>query len=308
MTDKRYKLRHIYLPYLYVSIFCILFLSALNLTLVESGLVKMDENVVTLIIPILFPAIPVFIWMWPRLKLLMLKPKDGKRWNESYFLIAWVFLAIPSAIAQRYIADYHGEISELKNISELAADPPAKFYTIKNYYVDKRNVAVRFTAATSGKFNKRLNYKVYVAAPIYDAPVYHKVEVNGIKPPVAWLSWENNRRLSNQLSQATKDSVFRDFAARSQSMFNLKSVEFISYFKRMGYNSDYRELTKAIRMKLNVTGNMAEPIVLSAGTTEFSDRGNKRLIWLIGSFIAGSLLWLGLVLIPRVDNKDYLSN
>ncbi|MGX5689429.1 rhomboid family intramembrane serine protease [Arcticibacter tournemirensis] len=160
------KFRLIFLPFLIISIGFISLYSLFNYLFYQTGLLNWNIDLVTLWLPLFLPWIPILIWLRPRINLLSLKRKKGKDLDTLYYLVAWAAMFTPTIIAQEYIEDTTGTLSALTSVEQIANAPAAKFYTLKEYYIDKKNPGIKHYSELSGKHNEHLNFTIFVACPI----------------------------------------------------------------------------------------------------------------------------------------------
>ncbi len=162
------KIRLILLPLVTIAIGFIVFYTFLHwLLIIKMGLLDPKEELVELWLPMALPAIPVWIWMRPRLKLLALQRK-GKDTAFGYHMVAVLAIAVPAIIAQAYIHSATGRLTALNTINEISGKAPTLYYTLNRHYIDKDNAGINYTFDVGGKYNQDLNLHIYIASPIYD--------------------------------------------------------------------------------------------------------------------------------------------
>jgi len=115
----------------------------------------------------------------------------------------------------------------------------------------------------------------------------------------AWLGVLYKDRISNRLSVEDKERLYKSFIRHSQSEFEYTDLSKFIYLKRQGYTDDLDEYKKAIGLS---------PLVYSSNTVLisvnecFESRNGNKLAWIFGSFGIGGLIWLLMVLIPKLEN------
>lgn len=160
------KFRLIFLPFLCISIAFISLYSLFNYLFYQTRLLNWNIDLINLWLPLFLPWIPMLIWLRPRIHLLRLKRKDGKDLDTFYYLVAWAAVCIPTIIAQQYLEDTTGALSALASVEQLTNAPSAKFYTLREYDIDKKHPGIKPYAELSGRHNEHLNFTVFVACPI----------------------------------------------------------------------------------------------------------------------------------------------
>ena len=158
MTGQTEKLKLIYKPFLIIAICIIAGYTLLNwLIFKKLQIFSLNEDIVNMWIPFALPWIPILIWLRPRIKLLNLKRKKGDLpW--LYIFIAGFAIAIPTIIAQSYLQTASGILTKLDNISEIEKQGATKYYSLKDFYIDKNNIGVKSSFDVSGKNNEYFKY------------------------------------------------------------------------------------------------------------------------------------------------------
>ena len=171
MRNYAAKFRLIFNPYFIISVGSLTVYSFLRwLFFIKTNSFTIDEEFLDFWVPWVFSWIPILIWLRPRLKLLNLKNKNGKGDPLTVFmLVASLGIAAPIMVAQAYLETATGKLTQLEQISQIDAVPQTKFYTIRNYYVDKK--LARFTTKfkVSGKYNSDFDMYIFGVVPVYDA-------------------------------------------------------------------------------------------------------------------------------------------
>jgi len=150
------------------------------LLFIKTDAFVIDEEIIKLWGPIIFPGIPILIWLRPRIKLLDLKNKNGKGDPLSgYIFAAWIIIAVPNVIAQGYLITATGKLTSLANINQINKFPKTKYYAVNHFYVDKRLIRPKSTFEVSGKYNADFDMTIYVPCPVFDKnhnidTVYHQ--------------------------------------------------------------------------------------------------------------------------------------
>ena len=243
-------------------------------------------------IPVVLTGLVVLFILRPKLKVLNLQAKRGN-WRDFYSFIAWVILIIPLIIAQEYIITATGKLTELNSINEINNTAPTKFYTVKSHYISKKTFGTHAAFDVSGKYSDNFNMHIYFVMPIFE-----KEEDSSIIEPFAWIGVTYNKTINNRLRKNEKEEKYKEFANESLTDFNNKNVSAFIYLNRVE-NSDERDgYIAAIRN--NPRYEPCETVLVGVNEP-FEERNGKKSAWLLGSALTGSLVWLLLVLIPKID-------
>jgi rhomboid protease GluP len=187
------KFNKIFIPFLLLAVATVTFYTFLHwLFFIKATGLHVDEFYINFVGPMIFPGIPVLIWLRPRIKLLNLTSKNKRRDPLSnYIMLAWVIIIIPTVIAQEYIVTATGKLTKLDNISQIDQLPATKYYTATHFFVDKKLVRPKSTFEVSGKYNDNFDMTLYAPCPIFDKePLADTVGFNKIN----FLSDTSRRR------------------------------------------------------------------------------------------------------------------
>lgn len=205
------KLKLIYLPFLYIAIgFIAIYSFLMWLIVYRFALWSLNEELIKFWLPIGLPAIPVFIWLRPRIKLLVLKDKKGNL-PFLYFFAACLAISAPTIVTQEYLLTATGKLTRLNSIDEITRQPLTKYYIIQNHYIDKQHAAVHRRTEVSGRNNEYLTFHLYVACPILSEAPQAKTDAPlSVTPTIAWLGKEYIKGISNHSSDTEKEKAFKE--------------------------------------------------------------------------------------------------
>lgn len=159
------KIKLIYKPFFIIAICFIATYTFLHWVLFIQAGIPLKEDIVKFWLPFGLPFIPILIWLRPRINLLQFKNENA---SFGFQLLACIAIAIPTIIAQEYLITATGKLTSVDNVSQIDKTEKTKYYSLKNYYIDKQRIAVRNTATVTGKHNTDFNMLIYVALPILE--------------------------------------------------------------------------------------------------------------------------------------------
>jgi rhomboid protease GluP len=205
-------------------------------------------------------------------------------------------IAIPTIITQEYLVTATGKLTQLDNISQITKSEQTKYYSLKNYYIDKQHIAVQNTASVTGKHNENFNMLIYVAMPILEN------NADTLKSEQKyWLGKEYNERISNRLSDQEKDDKYKVFAEKCQKEFEETDFSKFTYLEVIGNTEDHDEYNNALK-KIN-QNTSADNIVFEAKTEPFEARNGKKLTWIFGSLSIGLFAFFIFLLFPKFQES-----
>jgi len=261
---------------------------------IELELFQLKEIITNFVIPFVLTGLAAWFLLRPRFKILNLEAKRGN-WRDFYSFIMWIALTIPVIIAQEYIVSATGKLSELNSINEINKTTKSKFYTLKNFYIDKNAIGVHSAFDVSGKHNESFNMHIYTALPIFEK----FIDTSNMKP-AAWLGIEYRETINDRLEQNEKEEKYQAFANESRKDFDSKNISEFVYLDRLSHSDKREGFIEAIKANKKYKSN---DIVLEAVNEAFDARNGNKLAWIFGSALIGSIIWLIMLLIPKIDDQ-----
>jgi rhomboid protease GluP len=267
------------------------------LLFIRFQVIELKDTLLNIGAPIVLSGIAVLVWLRSRTKALDLQAKKAN-WLDFYSVVLWVLLCVPLIIAQFLMLNTTGKLEALDSINTISAHPQARFFSVKNVYVDKVYAGVYSSVDASGKYNEDLNMHIYIAMPILPAAA----DTAG-NSCAAWLGMEYSETISNRLDSAEKEDLFTKFANRSQLNFDTMDPSRFVYLERAPHSDEREGYLKAIRS--NTKFDPEKGVVLEAINKPFETRSGNSLWWLAGTMLGGCVIWLIMILIPKLDHEQH---
>jgi rhomboid protease GluP len=301
MANFLIKLKLIYLQFLIVAFAFIASYSFLVWLIVyQFSILDLNEDLIKFWLPFCLPAAPIYIWLRPRIKLIVLKDKRGNL-PFLYLIAASFAISVPAIIAQEYLSTATGKLTIVNHISEINKKSITKYYAIKGHYIDKQHATIHRRTEVSGRNNEYLTFHLYVACPILDAAP-QEVTGNDFKEPVAWLGTEYKKGISNHQSDAEKERAYKDLGTEAYQKFKDQNLDQFFYLNHIGNNSSRKGYYAAIKSIPRFSA--ADPVILEAVNQPFEARNGNRFGWIFKSFAIGAGIWLILLIFPKLDNAQ----
>jgi len=296
----RHRIKLLFMPYILTLAGLIIGYTVLHWVLfIELELLQFEKAVTNFIIPFALTGLAALFILRPRLNILALESRKAN-WKDFLTILIWIFLTIPLVISQEYIVTASGKLTQLNSIHEINRFKTTKYYSFQNYHLDKHFVRTYPSFDVSGKRNENFNMHIYVAVPI----VEKESNITDLEP-IAWLGTEYRKTVKNNLEPREKEREYQAFANESRSDFEEKNIDGFSYLERLGPSAKREGYIAAIK-----TNRIYRPneIVFEAVYEPFEARNGKKLEWIIGTSLIGSVLWFLIILIPRVDQQYQQGN
>jgi membrane associated rhomboid family serine protease len=282
------KLKLIFLPFLLIEVSFIGVYTFFNWFLfIHLDLFPVRETIRNFGLPLLLPWIPLLLWLKPKLNLL-----EFKRNNRTFFYLiaAGLLIACPAIITQEYLKTATGKLTELASINDIGNHKKTKYYTVKNYFVFKKDAKLHATAEVMGRRNEHLKWNIYIAFPIYES------RQQKTKSPAAWLGIKYTQRIDNKLSDEEKTKKFDDFLEKSEADVNAKDLQKFVYLDRIASSDDLDGYLAAMKDTDNT-------IVLVPVHAPFAARNGHKPFWLCVSLFLGAFVWLLMLLKPKLNTE-----
>jgi len=200
-------------------------------------------------------------------------------------------------VAQYYIDAATGKLTALNTINDIAKNEETKYYSLKNYYIDKRMIGVHPSFDVSGKYSEDFNMHLYVVLPIMASEAD-----TASKTCLAWLGAEYYKRISNNLDEKEKETEYQKFAASSQVDFDQKDFSQFVYLDRIADSEDRDGYLEAV--KANKWFAATNPTILLPQTEPFEARMGKTFEWIFGAFAIGAVIWLIMISFPTFNEEE----
>lgn len=298
------KIKLVYLQFSLVAIGFIAIYSFFSWLMVyQFPILPVNEELVTFWLPFCLPAIPAYIWIRPRIKLLVLRDKKGSG-PFLYFIAACLTIAAPTVVSQEYLLTAAGKLTTLNNIDEIIEKPATKYYVIQNHYIDRQHALVHRRTETTGRYNEHLIFHLYVVCPILaEAPQPGAGVKMNIPTPMAWLGIEYTKGISNHSSDAKKEQAFKDLGIEAYNNLQKEKLDHFVYLDRIGNNERRKGYAAAIA-SVPQFGYSSPIIILEAKEEPFEARNGNKFGWIFKSFAIGAGIWLLMIILPKIDTAQ----
>lgn len=217
-----------------------------------------------------------------------------ERAASGVFMLAWATVVAPLLIAQVYISDEAGSVSQVGSASDIAYAPSSRFYIANSTCLDRNNILVRPTAQVHGRNNEDLEFSIYVAVAVCG----DNAKQGGSN---VWVALVYRKWVSNRMSESEKDAAYRAFFPEADKQFNAEDPRRYRYLERLGAGEERTALEKAFG---KAKRDSSRAIILVPHNDAFEQRADGWLKAAAIALVAGMGVWALLLALVRMKTFD----
>ena len=292
------KLKHI-IPTFFIVVFSTVIGLAFFrwLFCIKFSILEIKEEIWVLWIPIIFPWIPITLWLRQRFRILTFKKEEDKR-RFLFQIISWGVLTAMLFVSQAYLTTATGKLQTLSTINDIDKVGKSRYYKLTNFTVVPYYGGAYTDFRTSGKYNQYLNFDIFFVTPILN---YTTERISSI--PKHWYGVKYHEQISNKISNEEKDEKYKTFY--DECVKKLKEYDFhsLDYFERKPKSDDRIHFLKAIEAKTKQSTNESYT-VLAPIQESYDKRNGNKLAWIFGSFAIGFSVLLFALIFPGFSETE----
>lgn len=201
------------------------------------NLPRLNEDLISIWLPFVLPALPLLIWVRPRTKTLAPTEK-GQEPSFGFLVLFWLFSAMLTLALAGLTLKWSGEKLVVDAPEQVLAHPHAEYFEIKQFSVAKSESGLSTEFSADGRSNG-LRFNLFIASPLYSGSLDNKSV--GV-----WLGTFASERVSNSSSDEVKQTAFDLFFDRTIERFNSRDHASVEYFERVQPGEDLLHFAKAI--------------------------------------------------------------
>ncbi|CAZ98077.1 rhomboid family intramembrane serine protease [Zobellia galactanivorans] len=284
------KLREVYFPFLIISIATILSYNLFRWIFdIKLGILPLKEDLLNFWIPFAIPWVPILLWLRRRIRILKISRKGGDG-NFAYQFAMALAMTVPIIISQNYLQKASYDLIFVNNIQQTKAHEKEKYFKVNTYSLDKGTLLPYVTSRTSGKYNSRLNFHLYISCPFKNAEN-------------VWYGITFKKTISNRLNDHEKDVAYKNFIQASERKLKTYSFQNANYFQKLG-NSDDRDGFLGAIKTANKGVDEKGQIILVPKMESFVDKHDNSFTWIFASFGIGAFVLLLMTTLPGINKKE----
>lgn len=299
------KLKHILPTFLAVTFGTVFGLGFIRwFFCLQLSIIDIKEEIWVLWLPLIFPWIPITLWLRQRFRILTVKKGDTDKARFFFQIISWGVMTAMLFVSQSYLTTATGKLKELSTIQDIDQVEKSRYYKLTNFAVAPYFGGSYTDFRTSGKYNQHLNFDIYFVTPILK-----DTNETITKIPQYWYGVKFKEQISNKISNEEKEKKYEAFYNECIDKMNKYDFHSLDHFERKPNSDDRQNFFKAIeaRTKQAAVSNF---IILEPIAEKYEDRNGNKFAWIFGSFGIGlavllfSLIWPGY---SETERKRFLS-
>lgn len=290
MKDIIYKLKTIFLPFLLISVGCILFYNSFRYILdIQLNLLTLKKDVLNYWIPTFLPWVPVLLWLRRRTHLLKMDWRHGQGHFNLQILMAITMIA-PLIISQNYLTTASYDLVHVQEASQIHSHSSEKYFKVDEVKLNSEKCIPYTTSRVRGKSNQHLVYHYFLSCPLENTED-------------VWVGIEHKKQISNNLSDKRKEEEYQDFLAEAESEVEAFDLNQVRYFEKVPHSDERDGFIGAIK-RIYLYPQEKHQIILTPKTDDFSQRSGNTFLWIFTSFGIGAFLVLLVTLFCKLDVKE----
>lgn len=292
------KLRHIVPTFLLVVLSTVIGLALLRWLLsIRFSILDIKEEIWEVWIPMIFPWIPITLWLRQRFRILTFKG-DTDKGRFFYQFISWGVMMAMLFISQAYLTTATGKLQTLTTVSDMDKLEKSRYYKLAKFDVADYAGGSYTDFRVTGKRNQHLNMEIFFVCPILND---QSEQINA--KPKYWYGVKFNRQIDNKISSAEKEQKYQAFYQRCISTMNSYNFHSLDHFERLPNSDDRTNYLKAIESRINDRANESF-VVLEPVTESYESRNGNKFPWIFGSFGIGFSVLLFALLFPGYSETE----
>ncbi|TDG35809.1 rhomboid family intramembrane serine protease [Pedobacter changchengzhani] len=293
------KLKHILPTFLAVTFGTVFGLAFLRwLLCIQFSLLDIKEEIWVLWLPLIFPWIPITLWLRQRFRVLTVKKGDTDKARFFFQIISWGVMTAMLFVSQAYLTTATGKLETLSSIKEIDKVEKARYYRLTNFSVATYFGGTYTDFRTSGKYNQYLNFDIFFVTPIIADTSEHITDI-----PKHWYGVKYKEQISNKISNEEKDRKYKEFYDECIQKMNNYNFYSLDHFERKPKSDDRINFLKAIEARTKQQTDESF-IVLEPIQETYESRNGNKLAWIFGSFGIGFGVLLFSLLFPGFSDSE----
>lgn len=322
MKDIKKKIKLIFVPYLIISLATLIGWTFLHwLLFIKLDVFPVNVSVLVIFVPLVISFLFVVFGLNKKLKLLNLE-SDTRNFSIIYLAVPILTIGSQSLFAQQYIELITGKLTHLSSINQIDKKELTKYYTIRNFYLDKKHFSVEKHSEVAGKHNQNFEMQVFITVPILNSGQdtlnskcvgwygvrYNETVANNITENDANNEYISDKDVSKVVfdddkNQSENTKQLNRFAEECMMKFDADDANKFVYLQRIGKTESGNE-NYVSAIKNNTKYDTTSDIILEPVNEPFEARGDDDLRNTLMIFGGGTLLFFIMLLFVNLKDSE----
>lgn len=265
---------------------------------IQFHLIDINEEIWTIWIPLIFPWIPILLFLRQRFRILKFKQDDDK--GRTFFqFISWFTMTAMLFLSQDYLTTATGKLANISSIDDIENTEKVRYYKLGNFAVAPYYGSSFTDFRTSGKYNQYFNMEIYFVAPIIKDTSERITSV-----PKYWYGVKYSEQISNKISSEEKEKFYRTFYDECIKKMNVYDFYKLDHFERKPNSNDRTNYLKAVEARTKQPTDDNFDILIPI-QEKYEDRNGNKFIWVFGSFGIGFSVLLFSLIWPSYSSTEH---
>ncbi len=292
------KLRHIFFPWLLLSLALILGYSAFRWLFEQQlGLLPLQDTALNVLLPIVLVVAGVYLFVVPRLSLLELNVREPwvirNNWRGFYFFAICFATGVPFVLCQMWFSEAVYGLVHVGDAADVRLYPGEKYFAIDEYQFEKHANRKLLTTYVSGGRYREWFVEYCIVSPFSRADSI-------------WFGLHYKQSTRYGADADFKANIRNQLVENAQREFDTIQAADIRYFERL-FNSEIREEMFNTVRSGQPSIKLENQIFLLPHRSEFEARLGNSNLYMWFSWIVGIIgVWM-LCAFPKLRDSETIA-
>ncbi|MGB5990445.1 MAG: rhomboid family intramembrane serine protease [Marinifilaceae bacterium] len=294
----KYKINLLFKPFVLIQ-FAIIFISVFThwLLIMKLGMFPGVSTLFSIVLSLVLSLVVSFVYFKERFKILNFKILSSVNFH---MLVLTILISVPAIFAQFYLVEMKEDLRELKTISELGVNETAKYYSIKDYVLEKEDIG--FSSYNTSIRKKDPSFNICFN---YALPILNRGEKLNKNNSYAYLRLEYHKKIKRFLNKAEQLKASAEFKEECSNDIKTKDFSKIIYFEKVNSDKDLRALNHAVNSNEKLRPSRIfsrDNVFFTAKEESLAIKSIAMLFCLIASLLISYVLFFLLLKSAKVNN------
>jgi len=255
---------------------------------IKTSIIDPNSAFWTIFVAFLFPIIPLWLILRPKLELLKFKPQHR---GKFVFHLVTYFTLIPAIMISVFIADSEfGKLTTVSSINELLDFPETRYYSVKDYFIDTTYFGYYYDWDYDHD-GPSVDVYVYITLPMF---MDHHA-LNNPRDINYWYAFQEHRGFNAKATYEEDEIKVKELVSDCLKSIREFPYDSTRFFRRIKSKDTY--YYKAVEASFGKPTS-EELVLLLPEQVIFENRSNNAWNWLIFTISMGFIIFSLLLLWP----------